>query len=62
MRKTKKLAQESGELKKDIEDLERFLAKAEQEKNAKEHQIETLQDEMAQQNELIAKLTREKKM
>merc|ERR1719285_1245323 len=38
----KKLAQESGELKKDIEDLERSLAKAEQ-------------------DELIAKLTREKK-
>merc|ERR1719285_846331 len=57
----KKLAQESGELKKDIEDLERSLAKAEQEKNAKEHQIKTLQDEMAQQDELIAKLTREKK-
>ena len=39
----------------------RSLAKAEQEKNAKEHQIKTLQDEMAQQDELIAKLTREKK-
>ena len=37
------------------------MAKAEQEKNAKEHQIETLLDEMAQQNELIAKLTRKKK-
>ena len=57
----KKLATEAGELKKDIEDLERSLAKAEQEKNAKEHQIKTLQDEMAQQDELIAKLTREKK-
>ena len=58
---TKKLAAEGEELKKDIEDLERSLAKAEQEKNTKETQIKSLQDEMAQQDELIAKLTREKK-
>merc|ERR1719187_2094074 len=58
---TKKLGSESEELKKDIEDLERSLAKAEQEKNTKETQIKSLQDEMAQQDELIAKLTREKK-
>merc|ERR1719193_1631304 len=32
-----------------------------QEKNTKETQIKSLQDEMAQQDELIAKLTREKK-
>ena len=37
------------------------MAKAEQVNTAKEHQIETLLDEMAQQNELIAKLTRKKK-
>merc|ERR1719249_261076 len=58
---TKKLGAEAEELKKDIEDLERSLAKAEQEKNTKETQIKSLQDEMAQQDELIAKLTREKK-
>ena len=58
---TKKLNAEGEELKKDIEDLERSLAKAEQEKNTKETQIKSLQDEMAQQDELIAKLTREKK-
>ena len=58
---TKKLNAEGDELKKDIEDLERSLAKAEQEKNTKETQIKSLQDEMAQQDELIAKLTREKK-
>merc|ERR1719370_1806598 len=58
---TKKLGAEGEELKKDIEDLERSLAKAEQEKNTKETQIKSLQDEMAQQDELIAKLTREKK-
>merc|ERR1712087_182642 len=57
---TKKLGAEGEELKKDIEDLERSLAKAEQEKNTKETQIKSLQDEMAQQDELIAKLTREK--
>ena len=57
----KKLGAEGEELKKDIEDLERSLAKAEQEKNTKETQIKSLQDEMAQQDELIAKLTREKK-
>merc|ERR1719431_730280 len=58
---TKKFASESDELKKDIEDLERSLAKAEQEKNTKETQIKSLQDEMAQQDELLAKLTRERK-
>merc|ERR1719348_2873316 len=51
----KKLGAEGEELKKDIEDLERSLAKAEQEKNTKETQIKSLQDEMAQQDELIAK-------
>merc|ERR1719435_663325 len=58
---TKKLGAEGEELKKDIEDLERSLAKAEQEKNTKETQIKSLQDEMAQQDELLAKLTRERK-
>merc|ERR1719376_10480 len=44
----KKLGAEGEELKKDIEDLERSLAKAEQEMNTKETQIKSLQDEMAQ--------------
>lgn len=38
-----------------------FFLQAEQEKQTKDNQIKTLQDEMAQQDEQIAKLNKEKK-
>ncbi|KAJ8318328.1 hypothetical protein KUTeg_003419 [Tegillarca granosa] len=57
----KKLGAENDDLKKDIEDLENSLAKSEQEKATRDNQIKTLQDEMASQDELIAKLNKDKK-
>ena len=47
---------EAQGLRNNIEDLETSLAKAETEKNTKDNQIKTLQDEMAAQDEQIAKL------
>jgi hypothetical protein len=42
-------------------DLKHLFSQAEHEKNTKENQIKTLQGEMAQQDEHIAKLNKEKK-
>merc|ERR1719340_557044 len=49
-------------IKKDIEDLELALQKLEQEKTNRDHNIRSLNDEVAQQDEVINKLNKEKKM
>uniref|UniRef100_A0A673GRP8 Slow myosin heavy chain 2 n=1 Tax=Sinocyclocheilus rhinocerous TaxID=307959 RepID=A0A673GRP8_9TELE len=54
--KKRKLEDECSELKKDIDDLELTLAKVEKEKHVK-----NLTEEMAALDEIIAKLTKEKK-
>ncbi|KAK7940465.1 hypothetical protein WMY93_003791 [Mugilogobius chulae] len=75
--KKRKLEDECSELKKDIDDLELTLAKVEKEKHATENKVKTvnnsrktramrfkcenLTEEMASQDEAIAKLTKEKK-
>merc|ERR1711860_247150 len=53
---------EIGIIKKDIEDLELALQKLEQEKTNRDHSIRSLNDEVAQQDEVISKLNKEKKM
>lgn len=57
----KKLEQEVAGLKKDVEDLELQVQKAEQDKQTKDHQMRNLNDEIAHQDELINKLNKEKK-
>uniref|UniRef100_T1IQ65 Myosin heavy chain, muscle n=1 Tax=Strigamia maritima TaxID=126957 RepID=T1IQ65_STRMM len=57
----RKLENEISGMKKDVEDLELNLQKAEQDKNTKDHQIRNLNDEIAHQDELINKLNKEKK-
>lgn len=57
----KKNEQEIETLKKNCQDLELSLRKAEAEKQAREHNIHSLQDEMSNQDESIAKLNKEKK-
>ncbi|CAF4655962.1 unnamed protein product, partial [Rotaria magnacalcarata] len=48
-------------LKKDIDDMRLNLHKAENECKTRDTQIHTLQDEIAHQDESIAKVTRERK-
>merc|ERR1712135_188548 len=48
-------------VKKDVEDLELALQKLEQEKINRDHQIRSLNDEVAAQDEIINKLNKEKK-
>merc|ERR1719348_1675996 len=50
-----------GVVKKEIEDLELAIVKVEQEKGNRDHTIKNLQDEVAEQDELINKLNKEKK-
>ncbi|XP_022251923.1 myosin heavy chain, muscle-like [Limulus polyphemus] len=57
----KKLEGDISALKKEIEDLQLALQKAEQDKATKDHQIRNLNDEIAHQDELINKLNKEKK-
>merc|ERR1712212_975398 len=49
-------------IKKDIEDLELAFQKLEQEKTNRDHTIRSLSDEVAQQDEVINKLNKEKKL
>jgi len=58
----KKLEQENAGLKKDVEDLELAIQKSDQDKASKDHQIRSLNDEIAHQDELINKLNKEKKL
>merc|ERR1712001_148166 len=50
-----------GAVKKDIEDVELAITKVETEKGNRDHTIRTLQDEIAEQDEVINKLNKEKK-
>merc|ERR1712042_412490 len=50
-----------GAVKKDIEDIELAITKVEQEKGNRDHIIKTLQAEVAEQDEVINKLNKEKK-
>merc|ERR1712227_29491 len=50
-----------GAVKKDIEDVELMITKVETEKGNRDHTIGTLQDEIAEQDEVINKLNKEKK-
>merc|ERR1711931_37413 len=50
-----------GVVKKDIEDIELAIVKVEQEKGNRDHTIKVLQDEIAEQDEIINKLNKEKK-
>merc|ERR1712223_884384 len=55
------LEQENIVIKKDIEDLELAIQKLEQEKTNRDHTIRSLSDEIANQDEVIGKLNKEKK-
>merc|ERR1719410_2318508 len=55
------LEQDNVVIKKDIEDLELAIQKLEQEKTNRDHTIRTLNDEIANQDEVINKLNKEKK-
>merc|ERR1711988_1887526 len=50
-----------GAVKKDIEDVELMITKVETEKGNRDHTIRTLQDGIAEQDEVINKLNKEKK-
>jgi len=50
-----------GIVKKDIEDLELAITKVDQEKTNRDHNIKSLNDEVAEQDEVINKLNKEKK-
>merc|ERR1719494_1531762 len=50
-----------GVVKKEIEDIELAIAKVELEKGNRDHTIKVLQDEVAEQDEVINKLNKEKK-
>merc|ERR1712115_258043 len=58
----KRMEGEITVVKKDIEDLEMAVQKLEQEKTNRDHTIRSLSDEVAQQDEVINKLNKEKKM
>merc|ERR1712165_268302 len=58
---TKKMNGEVAVIKKDIEDLELALQKLEQDKTNRDHTIRGLNDEVAQNDEAINKLNKEKK-
>merc|ERR1712128_135400 len=57
----KRLEQDNVNIKKEIGDMEITKQKIEQEKTARDHTIKTLNDEIASQDEVINKLTKEKK-
>jgi len=61
MKIKKKCEQEIDTLKKNVQDVELALRKAESEKQSKENQIRSLQDEIANQDEHAGKLNKEKK-
>merc|ERR1712106_1026489 len=50
-----------GAVKKDIEDVELAILKVEQDKGSRDHTIKVLQDEVAEQDEVVNKLNKEKK-
>merc|ERR1712179_875093 len=50
-----------GVVKKEIEDIELAIPKVELEKGNRDHTIKTLQDEIAEQDQVINKMNKEKK-
>merc|ERR1712090_105133 len=50
-----------GLVKKEIEDIELAIAKVELEKGNRDHTIKVLQDEIAEQDEVVNKLNKKKK-
>merc|ERR1711892_1474265 len=50
-----------GAVKKDIEDIDLAILKVEQDKGNRDHTIKVLQDEVAEQDEVVNKLNKEKK-
>merc|ERR1711976_746656 len=61
MAEKKVLEQECVAVKKDIEDVEIAIQKIEQEKTNRDHTIRSLNDEIANQDEVIKKLKKKKK-
>nr|ASF79341.1 myosin heavy chain [Palaemon carinicauda]ASU54247.1 myosin heavy chain [Palaemon carinicauda] len=61
MQGKKKAEQEIGGLKKDFEDLDLAIQKAEEDKGTKDTQIQTLNEEIAHQEERFSKVNKEKK-
>ena len=57
----RRMEQEIHSFRKDLEEVELSAKKLDADKTARDHQIRTLNDEIAQQDELINKLNREKK-
>merc|ERR1712106_160583 len=59
--KKKRLEGDLSSYRKDIDDMNMQVQKAENERTARDHQIRNLSDEIAHQDELINKLSKEKK-
>merc|ERR1712021_260840 len=59
--KKKRLEGDLSNYRKDIDDMNMQVQKAENERTARDHQIRNLSDEIAHQDELINKLSKEKK-
>jgi len=58
----KKMEGGIGQKKKEVEDVRLALQKVEQEKNSRDHAAKGLNDEIAEQDEIINRLNKEKKM
>merc|ERR1719245_19380 len=59
--KKRRFESDLSSFRKDIDDMNMQIQKAEQEKTNRDHTIRNLNDEIAHQDELINKLTKEKK-
>merc|ERR1712016_577859 len=59
--KKRRFENDLSSFRKDIDDMNMQIQKAEQEKTNRDHTIRNLNDEIAHQDELINKLTKEKK-
>merc|ERR1719431_1681757 len=59
--KKRRLEGDLSSFRKDIDDISMAIQKADQEKTNRDHTIRNLNDEIAHQDELINKLTKEKK-
>merc|ERR1711913_248141 len=57
----KKVEQEMDGVRKDLDDLEQMISKANLDKDTKDAQIRNLMEEIAHQDELITKVNKEKK-
>merc|ERR1712002_917998 len=58
----KKMEGGVGTKKKEVEDVRMMLQKVENDKNSRDHTIKSLNDEIAEQDEIINRLNKEKKM